>query len=63
MPDANPNSPQRTGCTHARTRLIAKDNDAQYIECLDCGAIFEAGEIKEVKEGANSSDTGSLADA
>ena len=46
-------------CRHARTRVIAKDNDAQYLECLDCGAILEAGELKE-----NSSSFGeSLSDA
>jgi len=36
-----PNQP----CQHARTRLIAKDSDAQYVECLDCGEILEAGEM------------------
>ena len=34
-------------CTHSRTRLIAKDKDAEYVECLDCGEIIEAGERKE----------------
>jgi hypothetical protein len=32
-------------CPHTRTRLIAKDDDSQYVECLDCGAILEAGEL------------------
>jgi hypothetical protein len=31
-------------CKHARKRLIAKDEDAEYWECLDCGEIFEPGE-------------------
>ncbi len=34
-------------CKHARTQVIAEDADAKYVECLDCGAILEAGEIKE----------------
>ena len=34
-------------CRHTRTRLIAKDNDAEYVECLDCGLILEASEIAE----------------
>ncbi len=34
-------------CKHTRTRLIARDDDAKYVECLDCGEILEAGEIKE----------------
>ena len=32
-------------CKHARTQLVAKDQDAEYLECLDCGAILEAGEL------------------
>lgn len=32
-------------CQHKRTQLVAKDDDAQYVECLDCGEILEAGEI------------------
>ena len=34
-------------CKHTRTQLIAKDQDSEYVECLDCGAILEAEEIKE----------------
>ena len=34
-------------CTHPRRRLIAKDKDAEYVECLDCGAILEADELPE----------------
>jgi hypothetical protein len=45
-------------CKHARTRVIAKDDDAQYLECLDCGEILEAGEITE-----NSGFDDSLSDA
>jgi hypothetical protein len=37
----------KTKCEHRRTRLIAKDNDAQYVECMDCGEILETGEMKE----------------
>ncbi len=39
--------PDPVACPHARTRLIAKDQDAEYIECLDCGAILEADELRE----------------
>jgi hypothetical protein len=34
-------------CKHERTRLIAKDNEAEYIECVDCGVILETGELTE----------------
>jgi hypothetical protein len=30
-------------CRHSHTQLIAKDSDAEYVECLECGAILESG--------------------
>jgi hypothetical protein len=39
--------PTNPACQHTRTRLIAKDDDSQYVECLDCGEILEAGELKD----------------
>ena len=39
--------PDPASCPHKRRRLIAKDKDAEYTECLDCGAILEAGEVEE----------------
>ena len=43
-PDQEP-MPESATCRHEHTQLIAKDNEAEYIECLDCGAILETGEI------------------
>ena len=34
-------------CPHRRTILIAKDQDAEYVECQDCGEIVEAEERQE----------------
>jgi hypothetical protein len=46
-------------CPHRRTRLIAKDDEAEYAECLDCGAILEASERPNPGAGFD----GSLSDA
>jgi transcription initiation factor TFIIIB Brf1 subunit/transcription initiation factor TFIIB len=40
-------------CKHPRTRLIAKDNEAEYIECVNCGAILETHELAESPKPAN----------
>ncbi len=42
-------------CRHERTRLIAKDSDAEYVECLDCGSIIEADEREEQGPGFDES--------
>ncbi len=39
MPDSS--------CQHRRTRLIARDHDSEYVECLDCGEILEEREVNE----------------
>jgi hypothetical protein len=42
-------------CRHQRTQLIAKDSDAEYVECLDCGAILESAERTDPPNGFNES--------
>ncbi len=51
-------------CPHKRTQLIARDNEAEYIECLDCGAILETGELATQPADAppNTATTGSPAE-
>jgi hypothetical protein len=44
MAEATDTSKQ--SCKHGRTRVIAEDKDAKYVECLDCGAILEEQELK-----------------
>lgn len=52
-----------TACKHRRTRLIAKDKDAEYVECLDCGALLEAGEVPEAPRTDSAGFDESLSDA
>lgn len=40
-------------CLHTHTILIAKDEHEEYLECLDCGEIFEAAEREPSSPGFN----------
>ena len=40
-------------CKHEHTRLIAKDDEAEYIECIDCGAILETRELADAPKAEN----------
>jgi hypothetical protein len=42
-------------CRHLHTQGIAKDSEAEYVECLDCGAILESGEQQESAPGFDES--------
>jgi hypothetical protein len=50
-------------CTHRHTRLVAKDKDAEYVECLDCGALLEAGEVPKAPRSDSAGFDESLSDA
>jgi hypothetical protein len=56
-------SPTNPACPHKRTRVIAKDSDAQYVECLDCGEILEASEMENAKKKETAGYDESLSDA
>ncbi len=47
---ANP-SLQRTSmdkCKHPRVQIVAREEDSEFVECLECGEIFEASEFKDM---------------
>jgi len=37
-------------CKHECTRLIAKDDNSEYVECMDCGKILDRDELKKKEE-------------
>lgn len=37
-------------CKHKNVQLIARDDDSEYVECLDCGKILEGEERKQQTE-------------
>ena len=53
----------KPACPHQRTQLIAKDKDAQYVECLDCGEILESAEMEKIEKKEGGGFDESLSDA
>ena len=35
-------------CKHTRVRVVARDDDAEFVECQECGDVFEASEFKDM---------------
>jgi hypothetical protein len=53
--------PQRASmdqCRHPRVRIVAREEDSEFVECLECGDIFESSEFKDmaIEENSASSD-------
>lgn len=51
QPAANTNPNQRPMdkvCAHPRVQIVAREEDSEFVECLECREIFEASEFKDM---------------
>jgi Zn ribbon nucleic-acid-binding protein len=35
-------------CKHPRVKVVAREEDAEFVECLECGEVFESSEFKDM---------------
>ncbi|HEX6503760.1 MAG TPA: hypothetical protein VF011_10950 [Terriglobales bacterium] len=35
-------------CKHPRVQIVAREDDAEFVECVECGEIFEASEFRDM---------------
>lgn len=42
-------SPMNTPCKHPRVRVVAREEDAEYVECQDCGEVFDSAEFRDMQ--------------
>ncbi|MBZ5679707.1 MAG: hypothetical protein LAO24_06355 [Acidobacteriia bacterium] len=35
-------------CKHPRVQIVSRDEDAEFVECLECGEIFESSEFRDM---------------
>ena len=35
-------------CKHQCKQIVAREEDAEFVECLECGDIFESSEFKDM---------------
>ena len=35
-------------CIHPRIEIVARDKDSEFVECKECGEVFEASEFKDM---------------
>jgi Zn ribbon nucleic-acid-binding protein len=38
-----------TVCKHPKVRVVAREEDVEYVECLDCGQVFDAQEYRDME--------------
>ena len=35
-------------CKHPRVQIVARHQDSEFVECKECGEVFEASEFKDM---------------
>ena len=48
----SPSAPQRVNpqqpCKHPRVQIVSRDQEAEFVECKECGEIFDSSEFKDM---------------
>jgi hypothetical protein len=43
-------SPQMASpCKHPRVRVVSRQDDVEYVECLECGEVFDSDEFRDME--------------
>jgi len=37
-----------TKCKHPRVQVVSRDEDSEFVECIECGEVFESSEFKDM---------------
>lgn len=47
-PSVNTPTKAPVPCKHPRVQIVARDEDSEFVECKECGEVFEASEFKDM---------------
>jgi Zn ribbon nucleic-acid-binding protein len=48
-----------TACKHPKVRIVSRHEDVEFVECQECGEVFDAEEFRdmEIEESADKEET------
>jgi hypothetical protein len=35
-------------CKHPQVQIVSRDEETEYVECKECGEVFESSELKDM---------------
>jgi hypothetical protein len=47
-PFPQPQNAAQQPCKHPRVQIVSRDEDAEFVECLECREVFESSELKDM---------------
>jgi len=36
-------------CKHPRVRIVSRHDDIEFVECLECGEVFDSEEFRDME--------------
>jgi hypothetical protein len=45
---SQPQDAAKQPCKHPRVQIVSRDEDAEFVECLECREIFDSSELKDM---------------
>jgi hypothetical protein len=42
-------SKMATACRHPKVRIVSRHEDTEYVECLECGEVFDSEEFSDME--------------
>jgi hypothetical protein len=36
-------------CKHPQVEIVSRDEDTEYVECKECGEVFDSAEFKDME--------------
>ena len=47
-PPPAPEKQNQSPCKHPRVQIVAREDDAEFVECKECGEIFDSSEFRDM---------------
>jgi hypothetical protein len=47
-PSQPPEKKSMAPCKHPRVQIVAREEDSEFVECLECREVFESSEFKDM---------------
>ena len=38
-----------TACRHPKVRIVSRQEDTEFVECLECGEVFDSEEFRDME--------------
>ena len=48
QPSSRAHGAEKQPCKHPRVQIVSRDEDAEFVECLECREVFESSELKDM---------------